>query len=102
MTTEYIAHLTGLEEKAGMLNRAKGMLLAMQQAQNAPLQVLNIQLEMVMNNVCYGMVGKYRHGTFYTREEINRFSRNLLIDIDKELEQMHKVRQDLYKGLSER
>ncbi len=102
MTTAYIAHLTGLEEKAGMLNRAKGMLLAMQQAQSAPLQVLNIQLEMVMNNVCHGMLGSFKFDTFYTREEIHRYARNLLIDLDKELEQVHKVRQDLYKGLSEK
>ncbi len=100
--TGYMAHLTGLEEKAAMLNRAKGMLLAVQQAQSAPLQVLNIQFEMVMNNVCHGMLNGYSFDTFYTRTELEKFARNVMIDIDKELEQMHKVRQDLYKGLSEK
>ncbi len=98
--TGYMAHLTGLEEKAGMLNRAKGMLLAIQQSQGSPLTILNTQLEMVMNNVCHGMLNGYSFDTFYTRAELEKFARNVMIDIDKELEQMHKVRQDLYNGLS--
>ncbi len=97
----YMAHLTGLEQKAGMLNRAKGMLMAMQQAQSAPLQVLNIQLEMVMNNVCHGMLNGYRFDTFYTRAEIDKFSRNVMIDIERELEQVEKVRADLLAKLTE-